>query len=111
MASFPGAKVHRVKRTKLGKGQHVQLPPVTVTVTSATATATLTFSVPVVINGTIPLVVSGGVTLVSQTIVSSTVVQQLFSGPLATHTWSIAGGIPQVATFQGGGLAPASGTF
>ena len=111
MASFPSAKVHRVSRTKLGKGQHVQIPFVTVTVTAATNTATLTFSGPVVVDGNIPLVVAGGVTLVSQTQVSPTVFHQLFSGPLTGLAWSIAGGVPEVATFQGGGLAPASGTF
>jgi len=111
MASFPGAKVHRVSRRQLGKGQHIQLPPVTVSVTAATDTATLTFSVPVIVSGNIPLAVSGGVTLVSQTVVSPTEVQQVFSGALSGLAWSIAGGIPQVATFQGGGLAPSSGTF
>ena len=110
MASFPGAKVHRVSRRKLGRGQHVQVPAATVVVTSAADTATLTFNQPVVVSGAVNLNVSGGVTVVSQTIVSSTVVQILYSGPLTTLTWSIGGSEP-VATFAGGGLAPASGTF
>ena len=111
MASFPSELVHREPRNKLGKGQHVPQPPATVAMTSAANTATLTFSVPVVVSGPIPVAVGGGLTIVSQTFVSSTVVQQLYSGPLAGLSWSIAGAIPQVATFQGGTLAPASGTF
>ena len=46
MASFPGAKVHRVKRTRLSKGQHVLMPPVTITATASTTTITLTFPCP-----------------------------------------------------------------
>jgi hypothetical protein len=110
MASFPTAKVHRVSRRKLGKGQHVQLPPVTITATASTTTITLTFSQPVVVAGIIPLVSNTG-TFVSQTVVSQTVVQQVWSTSQAAATWSIAGGVPQIATFQGGGNAPAGGTF
>ncbi len=110
MASYPGAKVHRVKRTKLSKGQHVQIAPVTVTATASTTTITLTFSVPVIVSGNIPLVSSVG-EFVSQTVVSPTEVQQVWSTSQATATWSIAGGVPQIATFQGGGNAPAGGTF
>ena len=110
-ASYPGAKVHRPSRRKLGRGQFVQPTPATVAVTSAADTATLTFSVPVVVNGNIPMTVSGGRTLTTQTVVSPTVVTQLFSGTLTTQTWSIPAGIQQVKTYQGGQLAPASGTF
>ncbi len=110
MASYPGTKVHRAKRTKLSKGQHVQLPPVTITATASTVTITLTFSVPVIISGNIPLVSSTG-TFVSQTVTSPTTVQQVWSTSQAAATWSIAGGVPQIATFQGGGNAPAGGTF
>ncbi len=110
MASFPGSKVHRVSRRQLGKGQHVKIAPVTITATASTTTITLTFSVPVIISGNIPLVSSTG-EFVSQTVVSPTVVQQVWSTSQAAATWSIAGGVPQIATFQGGGNAPAGGTF
>ncbi len=110
MASFPGSKVHRTSRRQLGKGQHIQLTPVTITATAATTTITLTFSVPVIVSGNIPLVSSTG-TFVSQTIVSPTEVQQTWSTSQAAATWSIAGGVPEIATFQGGGNAPAGGTF
>ncbi len=110
MASFPGAKIHRVSRRTLGKGQHVQLPPVTITATASTTTITLTFSAPVIISGTIPLASNTG-TFVSQTVVSATQVQQVWSTSQATATWSIPAGCPQIATFQGGGNAAAGGTF
>ena len=111
MPSYPSTKVHRVNRKKLGRGQFTQIAAATFAMTSTGDTATLTFDVPVIVEDTIPLAVSGGVTLVSQTVVSATVVRQLFSGPLAGLTWSVAGGTGQVATFQGGGLASSSGTF
>jgi hypothetical protein len=110
-ATFPTAKKHRTSTRKLGKGQHTQLPPATVLVTDSASTATLTFSVPIVVNGNIPMNVSGGLTLVTQTVVSPTVVTQLYSGALTTKTWSIPANTPQIATMQGGGFAGASGTF
>jgi hypothetical protein len=111
MASFPGAKVHRVSRRKLGRGQHTQLSPVTAVVTDATDTATITLSEPCVINGTIPLNVSGGLTLVSQTVVSATVVQQVYSSALTTKTYSIPAGSPTIVGMQGQSFAGVSGTF
>lgn len=110
MASFPGAKVHRVNRRKLGRGQHPVLPSATVAVTSSSDTATLTFSQPVIVNGAINLNVSGGLTVVTQTVVSPTVVTILYSAALSTHTWSFSNTNP-VSTYQGGTVAPASGTF
>lgn len=111
MASYPGSKVHRPSRRKLGRGQHTQVPAVTITVTDTADTATLTFSQAVVINGNIPMNVSGGRTLVTQTVVSPTVVTQLYSGTLTTQTYSIPAATPQIATFQGGANLPVAGTF
>jgi hypothetical protein len=111
MASYPGAKVHRRSRRKLGRGQALQIPPVTAIVTSATDVATITFATPVVVNGTIPMNVSGGLTLVSQTVVSPTVVTQTYSGALTTKTYNIPAATPQIASFQGGTFAGVSGTF
>lgn len=112
MASFPSAKVHRTSRRKLGRGQHVQLPQVTCVVTDSSDTATLTFSAPVIVNGSLDLGVTG-LMLVSQTQVSATVWQLLYSGPLTTVTYAgIPVGSPIVKSFQGGAFAgiPA-GTF
>lgn len=110
MASFPSAKVHRQNRRKLGRGQTVQKPPATVTASASTVTVTLTFSVPVVVNGNVDLNVETGIALVTQVQTSPTVVTQTYASSVAGKTWSIAAGAP-VSTFQGGGLAPTSGTF
>jgi hypothetical protein len=110
-ASFPGAKVHRPARNKLGRGQHTQVNPATVTMTDATSVATMTFNVPVVITGTPNLNVSGGLTFVSQVQTSPTVLAITYSGALTTKTWSLAANDPAIHTYQGGGVAAASGTF
>ena len=111
MASFPTAKVKRPARNKLGRGQHVQLPPVTVTITDATTAATLTFAVPVIISGIPNLNVSGGVSFVSQHQTSPTVLVQTYSATLSGKTYSLAAGDPAIATFQGGGNNAVAGTF
>lgn len=109
MASYPGSKVHRVSRRKLGRGQTVQQPAVTAVVTGAVDTATITFSVPVVVQGPLNLAVQGDLVPVSQTVVSNTEVQILYSVPLTGLTYTLSSG--NVSTFQGGMLAPTSGTF
>lgn len=109
MASYPSAKVHRASRRKLGRGQHVQLPIATVAVTGASDTATFTFSQPVIVNGPLAVALSG-LTIVSQTVVSSTVVNVLYSGAVSGKTWTFSSTEP-VATYQGGSVAPATGTF
>jgi hypothetical protein len=111
MASYPGPKVHRVNRRKLGRGQYPSSNAITVTVTDAGAVATLTFSRPVTVNGTIPLNVSGGLTFVSQAIVSPTVVTQTWSAALTGKTYSIPTATSQVTSYQGGALIGAAGTF
>jgi hypothetical protein len=110
MASYPGAKVHRSSRRKLGRGQHTQLPVASVTAAASTTTVTLTFSVPVVVSGTIPLNLGTPETLVSQAQTSPTTVVQHYASSVVGSTWAILSSAP-VATFQGGGLASASGTF
>jgi hypothetical protein len=111
MASYPGPKVHRTNRRKLGRGQYPTAPAAIITVTDTSTTATLTFSVPVVVSGTIPMTVSGGLTFVSQTIVSPTVVTQVWSAALSAKTYAIAANAANVRTVQGGGVAAVSGTF
>lgn len=111
MASYPTSKVHRTNRRKLGKGQAPTVPGVSVVVTDTGSVATLTFSRPVVVTGTIPLVVAGGPTFVSQAQVSSTVFTQTFSAALSAKTYSIASGAAGVSTYQGGQLIGTAGTF
>lgn len=109
--AFPGPKVHRTSRRKLGRGQYPGGTGVTCTITDAGSVATLTFARPVVVTGTIPLAVSGGPTFVSQTIVSPTVVTQTFSAALTTKTYNLPANAAGVSTYQGGGVAGTSGTF
>jgi hypothetical protein len=110
MASYPGPKVHRVNRRKLGRGQFPSATGVAVTITASGSTATLTFARPVVVTGPIPLTV-GGVTPVSQTIVSPTVVTITYSGTITSATYSLPAGAVNVATYQGGQVFGAAGTF
>lgn len=108
--AFPTAKVHRGNRRKLGRGQYPTSASVGVTVTGTASTATLTFSRPVVVTGPIPLAVAT-LTPVTQTVVSPTVVTILQSGTVATHAYSLPGGAANVATYQGGQVSGAAGTF
>lgn len=109
--AFPGAKVHRVSRRKLGRGQYPSAAAVAATVTSTgTTNVTLTFAAPVVVGGIIPTTVAT-LTLVSQTIVSPTVVTQVWSGNVATHAYLLPSNAANVRTFQGGGTLGESGTF
>jgi hypothetical protein len=108
--AFPGSKVHRASRRKLGRGQHTQYPIATCAVTSNASTVTLTFSQAVVVSGTIRVTISGGVTVTAQVVTSTTVVTLTCSGAVAAKTYAIDfTGV--VATYQGGGIAPVSGTF
>lgn len=108
---FPGSNVHRVSRRKLGRGQFPAATGVVCTVTSSgTTNATLTFARPVVVTGNIPMTVAT-LTLVSQTIVSPTVVTQVWSGNVATHAWNLPAGAANVTTQQGGPVLGSAGTF
>ena len=110
MASYPGSKVHRSSRRKLGRGQSVQRAAAGVSAIASTVTVTLTFDRPVIVSGTIQMNVGTGIPLVSQEQTSPTTVVQVYQSTVAGKTWSIGEGAP-VATFQGGGLAATSGTF
>lgn len=107
---FPGAKVHRVNRRKLGRGQATTALGVAATVTGSGSTVTITFARPVVVTGVIPLTVAT-LTLTTQTIVSPTVVTQLMSGAVATHAWTLPAGANNVSTYQGGPVLGSTGTF
>jgi acyl-homoserine lactone acylase PvdQ len=110
MASFPGPKVHRSNRRKLGKGQHVQAPAANITAAVATTVVTLTFSVPVVVNGPIVATTTNG-TLVSSAQTSPTTATLTFSLTQATATVTVPGGQAAISTFQGGSNAPFVETF
>lgn len=108
--AFPGPKVHRVNRRKLGRGQFPTTTAVACVITGASTTVTLTFARPVVVTGPIPMTVAT-LTFVSQTIVSPTIVTQTWSGTLTGHAWTLQAGAANVATFQGGQVMGSSGTF
>lgn len=111
MAGYPGPKVHRPSRRKLGKGQYPTTNGVAVVVTSTgTTNVTLTFARPVVVTGTINDTVATR-TLVSQTIVSPTVVTQVWSAAVTGLAYVVPGGAANVATYQGGQVLGAAGTF
>lgn len=113
MASFPGSKVHRTSRRNLGRGQSVQRPAAVATPVATVAQVVITFNVPMVVYGNIDLSLGGATppTLLTQTVLSPTAVLQVYSSTVVTHTWSITGLNVKARTFQGGGVAPASGTF
>lgn len=110
MASFPGAKVHRVSRRKLGRGQSTQFPAATVTPVAATAVVTCTFSQPVVYSGGPLLSLSGSHVLLTAVQTTPTVVVLTFSATVVGATWTVVEPSP-ARTMQGGGVAPATGTF
>lgn len=109
--AFPGPKVHRVSRRKLGRGQHPQYAQATATLTESGTTLTITFNVPVVVSGVIPTTSAGSITRVSQTVVSPTVVTQTWSAAITgTGVMTLPAGSP-ITTYQGGGCAAATATF
>lgn len=110
MAQYPTQNKHRPSRRSLPSSQAAQPAAATVVVTATASTATLTYSRPVNVAGLIPLVVAGK-TVVTQTVVSSTVVTILMSGALTGLAWSLTTPTPMVTTYQGGGAIGGSGTF
>lgn len=109
--AFPGPKVHRPSRRKLGRGQYPVVAGATVTVTAFSAdVASLVFSQPMVISGPVNFTVTG-LTPIAQTAISPTEVRQSYAVALSTHTWTFAANQPGLATSQGGGVVAATGTF
>jgi len=110
MASFPGAKVHRLNRRKLGRGQFPNIPSATLTVTLPSATVVkIVSSVPTVFSPSVPLTISAGGPVVSQDQVSQTEVDLHLTSAGTGATWSVPSNIG--TTFQGGGTDATSGTF
>jgi hypothetical protein len=111
MASYPGPKVHRVSRRKLGRGQYPNSLGTTVVLTNPSADViTMTFARPVVVTGVIPLTSSTGA-FVSQAVVSPTVVTQTWTTSQAAATVTFPSNAANVATYQGGGVAGTVITF
>lgn len=108
---YPGSKVHRVSRRKLGRGQYPLSAAVTATLANPSADViSITFSQPVVVTGTIPLTTSTGV-LVSQSVSSSTVVLQTYNVSQAAATVTLPGNAANVSTYQGGRVVGTTTTF
>lgn len=111
MASFPGAKVHRASRRKLGRGQHTMVPQFAVSsVTNVGTVFTVTFQVPVVVNGLFPVKLNGGEVTVTQSQVNAQTWHVTVPGSTPGATIVITGGTPVIQSMQGGTFAGYSGT-
>jgi len=109
MASYPGAKVHRVNRRKLGRGQVPGVASPTLTVTAHSADVARVVSSEPVVWGSL-----AGMTVATRTYVSAAVVDQstidvTFSGAIAGLAYSVPAGVG--TSYQGGPTAAKSGTF
>ena len=109
MASYPGSKVHRVNRRKLGRGQSTSFPTAGLTVTGAAELVTLTFSEPVVAKLPIAITLSAGGPVLSQTQISPTVVHIVTTSAVTGASYTVPAN--SAATLLGGGAAGAAGTF
>ena len=110
MASFPGPKVHRANRRKLGRGQHIHNPNAIASPVASGSDVVVNFDRPVVVNGPLAIAV-GALHIVSQTPVTAAQLRVTMSGPVVGLAWNIPAGQSTILTYQGGGLAAASGTF
>jgi hypothetical protein len=111
MATYPGPKVHRYNRRKLGRGQYPTSNGFTATLTNPSADVIqMVFSRPVVVTGTIPLTSSTGA-FVSQTVINATTVQQTWSTSQAAATVTLPQNAPNVTSVIGGGVAGQVVTF
>jgi hypothetical protein len=109
--AYPGAKVHRVNRRKLGRGQYPASLGTTAVLSLVSAdVVAITFARPVVVTGTIPMTTTAGA-FASQAVISPTVVQQTFSTNQSAATLTLPSNPANVLTAQGGGVAGTSVTF
>lgn len=110
MASFPGAKVHRSDRRKLGRGQMPSIPPASLTVSTVSANVfKIVSSIPGVFQTNGAGITVATLTFVSATQVSQTELDVTMSGAISTHAYVVPSNI--LTTFMGGGSAAATGTF
>jgi len=108
--AYPGPKVHRVSRRKLGRGQYPNISGTQTTATPSGSTVVLTWSQPVVVRGNLAITVAT-LTFVSQVINSPTQVTITMSGAVATHAYSFNGNQPNISASNGGAVSSAAGTF
>jgi hypothetical protein len=108
--SYPGPKVHRVSRRKLGRGQHQQVAGTLCSAATTTPNVTVTFASPVVVSGPLEITV-GSLTIVSQSQTSPTTVVFVMSGPTTGLAYNFPAGQPNVSNMQGGAVGGTAGTF
>lgn len=108
--SYPGPKVHRVSRRKLGRGQAHVAASVGCTITGATPVVTLTFDRPVVVSGPVQFS-CGTLTIAAQSTPNPTTVLLTMSGPITGLAYSLQGPQDNIRTAQGGNVAGTTGTF
>lgn len=108
--SYPASKTRTPSRRKLGRGQVTAAAYVSLVVTGSGSTVTLTFSRPIVVTGPIVGTVATR-TFVSQVITSPTVVTQTWSSAVTGLAYAFSGPQANAASYQGGQVAGATGTF
>lgn len=110
MASFPGSKVHRTNRRKLGRGQYPAVPSAALTVSTVSADVfKIVSDVPGVFDTSGTGITVATLTFVSAVQSSTTELDVTMSGALAGHAYSVPSNI--LRTFMGGGSPAKSGTF
>jgi hypothetical protein len=110
MASFPGAKVHRKNRRKLGRGQYPAVPLAGLTVSTVSADVfKLVSDTPGVFDTSGAGITVATLTFVSAVQSSTSELDVTMSGALSGHAYSIPANI--LTTFIGGGSPAKSGSF
>lgn len=108
--SFPGPKVHRLNRKKLGRGQYPAASSNRATVTGTGSTVTITFNFPVVVSGTINFTLAGRA-ITTQTITTPTVLTLLMNGTITGRAWQLPPHPDNVRSTTGGPIDGIGGTF
>lgn len=111
MASYPGAKVHRRNRRKLGRGQFTAVSAAVPNVTNDGATVFINWTVPVVVRGNLDIHLSAGRTLLTQDVDAAGNITQTYSESVAGLSWAILTGDPIVRSRHGGPISGGTGTF
>lgn len=110
MASFPGSKVHRRDRRKLGRGQMPSIPPAVITLSAVSGSVfKAVSSIPGVFDLSGAGITVATLTFVSAVQVSQTELDVTMSGAVASHAATFAAN--KLVTFMGGGSAAATATF
>lgn len=108
--AFPGPKVHRVNRRKLGRGQYPSVPQAALTVSVvSSAVFKIVSDTPGVFDTSGAGITVATLTFVSASQVSTTELDVTMSGALSGHAYVIPSNI--LKTFIGGGSPAKAGTF